>query len=234
MQDSRYIQNKDKFLEYSYIALRDNFSSREDFDSFFNSIESDEEKNLFLRSASFYLFIVKKGVWKLNITDVQQSIDYLTNTFKYIALFSLVESLYSKEEHIDFYKYMMQHKNNINFPFHKKPTSVLTEAYEKYKSEFGSQRMALRFFESLDIEDKELIKQRFTVRGSESPFKKLVNILYKIRSKFVHQADLVVGFGRGASFGTVDKEKVLNKLSIEDLQNLFEHGLIKRFQKESI
>jgi len=232
MPDLRYIQNQKKFLEYSYIALEDNFGSREDFDSFFNSIESDEEKNLFLRSASFYLFIVKRGEWKLNISDVQESIDDLTNTFKYIALFSLIESLYSKDEYIDFYEYMMRHKNDLSLPIHKKLTAVLSETYEKYKSEFGTQRMALRFFESLDLEDIDLIKNRFTVRGSESPFKKLINILYKIRSKFVHQADLVVGFGRGASFGTVDKDKVLNKLSMEDLQNIFEHGLLKRFQKE--
>ena len=70
MPDLRYIQNKEKFLEYAYIALEDNFDSREDFDSFFYSIESDEEKNLFLKSASFYLFIVKRGEWKLNIPNL--------------------------------------------------------------------------------------------------------------------------------------------------------------------
>ena len=232
MPDLRYIQNKEKFLEYAYIALEDNFDSRKDFDSFFYSIESDEEKNLFLKSASFYLFIVKRGEWKLNIPNVQESIDYLTATFKYIALFSLIESLYSKEEHIDFFKYMMVYKKDLSFPFHQKPTAILTETYENYNSEFGTQRKALRFFESLDLEDKDLIKDRFNVRGSEPPFKNLIKILYKIRSNFVHNADLVVGFGRAASFGTVDEDKILNKLSIEDLQKIFEHGLLKRFQKE--
>jgi hypothetical protein len=52
MKDHRYLHSKEKFLDYSYLALKNNFESKEEFISFFDSIKPDDEKNLFLKTAS--------------------------------------------------------------------------------------------------------------------------------------------------------------------------------------
>ena len=93
MKDKRYLYAKDKFLEYSYLALQNCFANKDEFISFFETIENDEQKNLFLKTASFYLFLVKKGDWFVDIPNSDKRVDYLTDTYKYIAIFSLIESL---------------------------------------------------------------------------------------------------------------------------------------------
>lgn len=57
MKGLRYLEAKDKFLRYAYLALGDHFSSHDDFVNYFNTIKTDERKNHFLRTASFYLFL---------------------------------------------------------------------------------------------------------------------------------------------------------------------------------
>lgn len=230
MKDHRYLHSKEKFLDYSYLALKNNFESKEEFISFFDSIKPDDEKNLFLKTASFYLFIVKQGDWIVNIPNYDPKIDYLNDTFKYIAIFSLIESLYSMEEHLDYYQYLMRNKKEIKFGIDKKPSSILTEKYSEYKKVYGAQKMALLFFESLEVEDKELIKNKLRLKDQESAFNQLVQILYQMRSNFVHKAELIVGFGTHTTISKLGDGIFINELTINDFQNIFERGLIKRFR----
>ena len=58
MKDLRFLDAKDTFLERAYLALKNHFPSRDAFVTYFNAIKEDEQKNLFLRTASFYLFLV--------------------------------------------------------------------------------------------------------------------------------------------------------------------------------
>ena len=62
MKDLRYLEGN-TFLQYAYIALGEHFSSHDDFTNYFNSIKTDAIKNLFLRTASFYL--VRVAQWEL-------------------------------------------------------------------------------------------------------------------------------------------------------------------------
>jgi len=117
--DFRYLDNKDDFLKYSYLALSENFDSRNDFDAYFAAIETNERKNLFLRTATFYLFLVKCGNWEVDVPDSNKNIDYATNTYKHIAIFSLIESL-SEHKYIDFYDYLRGLNSGIIFPISKK------------------------------------------------------------------------------------------------------------------
>ena len=133
LKDRQYL-NSEKFLEYAYTALREHFSSRIDFDNYFNSITTDVQRNLFLRTASFYLFLVKRGDWKVDIPESNELIDYLTNTYKYITIFSLIESL-SEEDYIDFYQFLIKKNSNISFPIDKRE---LDEYYTKYKYKYGA------------------------------------------------------------------------------------------------
>ena len=89
MNDLRYLETKTntRFLEYAYVALREHFSSHDGFLNYFNAIQTDEMENLFLRTAAFYLFLVKRGDWVVDVSGSDKVIDYLTNTYKYIAIF---------------------------------------------------------------------------------------------------------------------------------------------------
>jgi len=156
MADLRYLRSK-FFLEYSYIALRDGFASKSAFTSFFNSIKDDEQKNLFLKMASFYLFLVKGGHWRINISGVRsKEIEYITTTYKYIAIFSLIEALYS-QRYVDFYGYLNRRESNIAFPIRDK--AELDCHYKKYKKDNGSIQKAVQFFELLSPKTKQALIQ---------------------------------------------------------------------------
>lgn len=77
MNKYRYLNDKTKFLEYSYSALEDQFSSKEEFNDFFESINSDEMKDLFLKTASFYLFLAKKGDWVFQLISGGKLKEYI-------------------------------------------------------------------------------------------------------------------------------------------------------------
>jgi hypothetical protein len=125
LKDQRYLFAKDKFLEYSFQALQNQFGTKDEFLSFFEAIENDEQKNLFLKTASFYLFLVKKGDWFVDIPGSDKRVDYLTDTYKYIAIFSLIEFLQEKE-FMDFYSFLVRRKTNVNFPINDKKESALS------------------------------------------------------------------------------------------------------------
>ena len=129
LKDQRYLSAKDEFIEYSYIALQDHFDTKREFLSFFDAIENDEQKNLFLKTASFYLFLVKNGDWLVDIPGSDKKVDYLTDTYKYIAIFSLIESLQEKE-FIDFYSFLVRRKTKVKFPINDK--RVLEQWYQEY------------------------------------------------------------------------------------------------------
>lgn len=82
MRDLRYLNAQDKFLLYSYLALKEHFFSRVDFDNYFNAIRTDDKKNLFLETASYYLALVKKGDWVVDMPGSDRVVDYFTNTYK--------------------------------------------------------------------------------------------------------------------------------------------------------
>jgi hypothetical protein len=80
--DKRYIASESKFLEYSFYALKDRFKSMVEFVAFYEKIENAELKNLFLKTASFYLFLVKNGDWFVDIPGSSKNVDYLTDTYR--------------------------------------------------------------------------------------------------------------------------------------------------------
>ena len=76
----------------------------------------------------------------LDFPKSDKVIDYLTDTYKYISIFSLIESL-SEENFLEFYQFLVQRRSKIGFPIASR-----TEAekhYRKYKDEFGSIRRCI-------------------------------------------------------------------------------------------
>lgn len=227
MKDLRFLDAKETFLERAYLALKNQFSSRDAFFTYFNAIEDDEQKNLFLRTASFYLFLVKGGDWVVDVPDSDKVIDYFTNTYKYVAIFSLIESL-SEEQFIDFYQFLTRRKSQVEFPIADRPT--LDEHYDRYKQEFGSIRRCICFFRALSPERQFELLSRFEVKGSEPTIENLAKYLYEMRSKFVHEAVLVLHMSDGISIGMQGDKIVVCNLSIKDAMLFFEEGLIEHFR----
>ncbi len=227
-KDLRYIEAKDKFLEYSFLALDHHFDSRAGFNQFFNSIKSDIRKSLFLRTASFYLFLVKRGDWVVDIPGSDSVVDYLTNTYKYVGVFSLIESL-SDENRIDFYRFLLRRKSRVQFPITDKDS--LTQFYENYKAEYGSIKKCIAFFKALSPDRQNDLILRLETRGTEPSIENLAKFLYELRSKFVHEAELIHHMTNGTSVSFKGQKTIICKLSIGDALNFFEEGLIQHFME---
>ena len=226
LKDQRYLDAKDKFIEYSFQALRDQFSTRNDFLSFFEDIESDDQKNLFLKTASFYLFLVKNGDWQVDISGSDKRVDYLTDTYKYIAIFSLIESLQDKK-FLDFYSFLKRRKSNVNFPI--KDKTELDQWYQKYKKEFGSIHQSVKFFKSLGSERQTELISNLEVKNVKASIENLSKYLYTLRSKFVHEAELIVNVSGSTTISRNGSKVVRCKLSLNNLMKYFEEGLITHF-----
>jgi hypothetical protein len=229
LKDQRYLSAKDKFLEYSYQALQDQFSTKEEFLSFFYAIENDKQKNLFLKTASFYLFLVKNGDWFVDIPGSDKRVDYLTDTYKYIAIFSLIESLQEKE-FMDFYSFLVRRKIKVNFPINDK--KELEQWYQKYKREFGSIHQSVQFFKALSAKRKADLIKNLEVKNVKPTIENLSKYLYNLRSKFVHEAELVVNMSGRTTLSRCGKKVVICKLSLIKLMGFFEEGLITYFTSE--
>lgn len=229
-RDLRYLDAKDKFLDYAFLALGDHFASRNAFLEYFESIEGDYHKSLFLRTASFYLFMVKCGDWIVDIPGSNPKMEYLTNTYKYIAIFSLIESLLA-EDHIDFYQYLLRKKSRDKFPI--KDADALTLLYQAYKSEFGAIGQCVSFFRSLSLERQEDLIGRLEVRGAEASLENLAKFMYELRSKFVHEGELVHHMSDGTSVSFKGEKVIVCNLSIKDALTFFEEGLLAHFQTHS-
>jgi len=227
-KDLRYLDAKNKFIGYAFLALGDHFSSRDDFLNYFDAIKTDDRKNLFLRTASLYLFLVKRGDWAVDIPDSDRVIDYLTNTYKYLAIFSLIESL-SEKKFIDFYEFLMRRKSQVQFPIAEK--HYLEKLYRKYKDEFGAIKRCISFFKALSPERQRDLISRLEVRGTKATIESLAKYLYELRSKFVHDTELVLHMSEGTSVSLRGNELVVCRLSINDIMIFFEEGLIKCFQE---
>jgi len=226
LKDYRYLDDRDKFLEYSLQALQDQFSTRDELVSFFENIENDDQKNLFLKTASFYLFLVKNGDWLVDISGSDKRVDYLTDTYKYIAIFSLIESLQDKE-FMDFYSFLVRRKTNVEFPINDK--KELGQWYRKYKQEFGSIHQSVQFFKSLSAQKKADLIKNLEVKNAKPTIENLSKYLYNLRSKFVHEAELVVNISGRTTISRYGKKFVICKLSLRNLMKYFEEGLIIYF-----
>jgi len=224
--DQRYIASEGKFLEYSFYALKDRFKSMKEFVAFYEKISSDVSKNLFLKTASFYLFLVKNGYWCVDIPESSKKIDYLDDTYKYIAIFSLIESI-QENEYIDFYSYLIRRKTNVKFPISDK--KKLEQLYSDYKQEFGSVQMANNFFNSLSKRSKDDLIQNLEVRDATPSIDNLSKYLYNLRSKFVHEAQLIANMSGKTTVSKYRNKNAICRLSINKLMEFFEEGLIIHF-----
>lgn len=227
MKDLRDLETMATFLEYAYLALCEHFPSHDDFDNYFDAIKTDEMRNLFLRTASFYLFLVKRGDWVVDVPSSNKVIDYFTDSYRFVMIFSLIESLRSEEKFIDFYSFLVRKKSGIQFPIDEKK---LGEHYSRYKDEFGSVRHCIAFLKALPSDTRNELISKLKVRGTASTIENLAKSLYEMRSKFVHEGKLVLHMSEGMSIGYQRGKLMVCNLSIKDFMRCFEEGLLAHFK----
>jgi len=224
----RYLKEAEHFLgEIGVVWIR-HLQSGEQLRELFEAITTDQEKDLFLRIGAFYRYLIVEGSFRFDKEEWNKGMSYVDDTYKYVAIFSLIEALETPADYKDFYHWI-QSKRDAAFPLSKKPMSVLDRMYQDYKAYHGSIQAAVRFFGRLDRDDQDLIEKKLKTHGTSPSLKSLSQLLYDMRSKFVHEARFILGFGPVTAVGTHNGKLVTNKLSMDDLRTLFEHGFLKRF-----
>jgi hypothetical protein len=166
---------------------------------------------------------VKQGEWHVAEPD---SVDYLSNSFKLVALFSLIESL-SEKKHKDFYEWLSTEATKETFPIAERELATLNE---NYKRTYGSTRRCVSFFKRLPSQQQEKLSQ---IRINGKPFdsiKEVAQFLYNLRSKFVHEGSLVLLVNTDNVLSMKDNKVVQAQLSLEALQDAFEQGVKLYFQ----
>jgi len=221
-----------EYLDDAYRALKENFKDYEEFESFYSGIQDGKIRDEFLRVSSSYLFFVKNGQWHVEVPRSDPVIDYFSNSFKLVAILAIIESM-SAEKHIDFFEWLVKKQNRIPFPIESKNT--LQKHYNSYKADYGSIKKCKKFFEGLPEETTKQICQLITIEGK--PLKSVeifVELLYGSRSDFAHATDISIEIGDWTHLGKhKGKTVVWRRFKLEYLLQIFEEGLISRFNNYS-
>ncbi len=226
MQDMRYIQDEARYLDQAWDVYREYFASHRSFLSHYLEIPTNQQKNLFLMILSRYKLLVRDGQYRLG-QQQQFYIGYLDQTYKFISIMSLIEALFSDEEHLDFYQWLTQKKRKKKI-FPMPDEKALDDLYREYKLEHGARRV-VRFFSELDECAQEYLATRIRIDNDHKPAEVVAQKLYIIRSEFVHQARPILEFSEDLMFSKRHGAVMYSMLSLKDLQLLFEHGLLHHF-----
>ena len=76
---------------------------------------------------------------------------------------------------------------------------------------------------------RQCLIDRLTIDWTNKSIDELANLLYNIRSQFMHRAMLVLEFSKGTMLSHRKGKRVVSSISIESLGLLFEDGLLKHF-----
>ena len=230
VSNGRYIADEDTYKEDAYLALTSRFGSRDDFERFYSSLSDSATKDEFLRATTFYLFFVKSGDWHVFVRRSNPFIDYITNSFKLVALFSLIESLPDKQ-HKDFYKWLCNEAGESVFPIVDQ--AALSNLDDRYNDAYGSIRRCKAFFENLPPASQKALCNAIKIGGEPlASVKKVAEYLYEARSEFVHEAQLVLRVGSGTNFSKKGSKKVQSNLSMEVLLESVEEGIWAYFNRK--
>jgi hypothetical protein len=236
--NSQFIQDEEILLINAFDALSEHFVSRDSFLVQYNQISEQSSKLRFLRLTSIYRALIKKGNFIPPSDALPTSLNYYDITYKFIALISIIEAMFSPDEWLDFYRWLRKPSNVGVFPI--EDHLALDRLYERYNSEYGAIRSAVRFFKALELPEQEFLKSKLTrlrldqdkLKASEieSTISELAKLLYNVRSEFMHKARLIVEFGDIPAI-TANREgkPFISNLSLNSLMRIFESGLLRHF-----
>jgi len=225
----RYLRNEAAYKVDAYAVLKPHFSGKRAFEEFYAAIP-ESRRNEFLRVCASYRYLAKHGDWKVKVRGVNSVIDYLTNSYKLVTVFSLIESL-SDLEHRDFYQWLTAKQRKLSFPIADR--RVLEVLYREYKVSYGAIRRCEKFFLHLPLEEQRSLCGSVTLNTKPTTeIKKLAEYLYQLRSKFVHNGELVLEIG-GPIYAVTKKGLVHSTLTVAAVFRAFELGLLAHFRREA-
>ena len=115
-------------------------------------------------------------------------------------------------------------------PEHQAILTKLDALYKEYKISYGAIRRCEKFFLGLPIEEQSFLCGYVTLnRKPTTEIKKLAEYLYQLRSKFVHEGELVLEIG-GPIYVVTKKGLVHSSLTVSAVFRAFELGLLKHFR----
>ncbi|PLC06042.1 hypothetical protein CY658_03065 [Variovorax sp. RO1] len=207
-------------------VLLQHFDSEEGLKSFYWAIPTQAEREQFLLVCAKYRYMVKEGDWVSTVNNESRVVDYLTNSNKLLAIFALIESL-SNVKHMEFFDWL---KLQGNFPIESKKT--LNDLHQLYKVEHGSIKKVMKFFERLSADHQARLCGLLTKHKQPMEnIKKLAQFLYDMRSKFAHECKPAVSIHSNDHIQYLSKDLVLVKITIADIMEAFELGLIAHFRE---
>ena len=225
-QRLRFLERESYMRGYAASALISQFPDAVAFNVFYAGL-TNEQKDEFLRIASSYLFLVRQGDWHVDVEGSNRVIDYFTNSFKLVSLFSLIESL-SSEKHQDFYEWLAHPVEEI-FPITDK--AALKQHHERYKATFGSIRRCVAFFKRLPLPRQAELLGSIKIGGAPvKSVKDMAKFLYNLRSKFVHEGELVLDIANVPIMSCHNNASTLTDLSMPTLLQAFEEGVVAHFK----
>jgi hypothetical protein len=225
----RYLSNEAAFKTDAYSVLKTHFEGRRAFNQYYAAVPK-QKLNDFLRVCASYRYLAKHGDWKIKVRGYNPFIDYLTNTYKLVAVFSLIESL-SDLNYLDFYEWLTAKGRKQVFPITDK--KALEGLYREYKVDYGATRRCVAFFKGLPLEEQQRLCGSISVnKKPTAEIKKLAEILYNLRSGFVHRAEFAHELS--GPIRVINKDGVVeSKLTVAGILRAFELGVIEHFRGEA-
>lgn len=228
MSVGRYLSNEAAFKTDAYAVLKTHFEGRRAFNRYYAAIPKPKLDD-FLRVCASYRYLAKHGDWKIKVRGYNPVIDYLTNSYKLVAVFSLIESL-SELSYLDFYQWLTAKSRKQDFLIEDR--STLDSLYREYKVDYGAIRRCVAFFLALPLEEQQRLCGSISIKKKPAAeIKKLAELLYNLRSGFVHEAEFAHELS-GPIFVMTKAGLVESKLTVADILRAFELGVIEHFRGE--
>ncbi len=229
--EDMYKINSDLF----YCAFQGYFKNRADFDECLNILGNDKDKIIRL---GFFYYVVTKEIKHAGVT--------------LISIFSIMEAT-SENKFQPFDQWLLgkiKESNNISNPIDESNSfkDTILELQKKYYKEHGSSEKVRSFIiQYFNSQDKQTLINGFQIKesscdlsslGFEEKLKAIVDMLYKERNAFVHEGGLpqitdqnnrMLGYCKIRSGETY----VSIRISINEIQRMFENGFINFIKKKS-
>ena len=218
----QYLDRRERHLAYSYLALSDWFESKDQLTEWFYKLPSDHRRDTFLKVAPRYLALVKHGDWHVDIPDSNPIVDYFTETYKFVAIIALIESL-SDERHLDFYQFLTAKDSKGDFPLER---GALDGKYRAYKELYGANRRCIAFFKLLPKSRQDELAELLQLAEPSVSIETFVSFLYQVRSDFVHGAEFAHEISQQWAVTKFRGKTAISKITITDAMKLFEEGLL--------
>ena len=225
----RYLRNEAAFKVDAFAVLKAHFQGRREFNHYYSAIP-EAKLNEFLRVCVSYRYLAKHGDWKIKVRGYNPVIDYLTNSYKLVAIFSIIESL-SDLDYLDFYQWLTAKNRRQSFPIESR--KELDALYRDYKAEYGATRRCVAFFSGLPVEEQRQLCGSISVNKKPTvEIRKLAELLYNLRSSFVHKAEFAHELS-GPILVFTKAGVVESQLTVASILRAFELGIIEHFRGEA-